>query len=207
MYTPVTFPKMAEKLPAGALGIARVEHFTVSEEDSKFTSIRAVLNRDEFVPAGTYARLYVGRTLMMSDTAMEQVSNLAVVRHAHGHVFIAGLGLGMILHPILEKPEVTKVTVVEKYGDVIKLVSPTLPHQEKLETIEADVLTWKPAKGTKYDTIYFDIWPNITGDNLEDMTLLHRRFAHFKAPGAWMNSWKRDYLLDQKRAMKRRGMW
>lgn len=206
------FPSIPEVLPEGQCGIAKVQHFEVSKADSDFTSIRAMFSsggRGEYVPPGKYAQLFVGRELMMSDTSMERQSNREVVRQAHGHVFIAGLGLGMILHPILNNPTVTKVTVVEKYADVIRLVAHTLPHQEKLEVIEADVLDWKPAKGTKYDVVYFDIWPTICIDNLEQMALLHRRFAHFKAPGAWMNSWLKADLQDRKRrnAMQRRTRW
>lgn len=207
------FPRMPEVLPEGQLGLAKVDHFEITEEASSFTSLRAMIQgrRDDYVPPGKYARLIVGHELMMTDTVMERRSNYEVVRQARGHVFISGLGLGMILHPILQKPEVTRVTVVEKFGDVIRLVGPTLPHQEKLTLIEADVLTYRPTKGTKFDVIYHDIWPTVSQDNLEDMTLLHRRFAHFKAPGGWMDSWKKSYLTDMKRREKaqsgRRGWW
>lgn len=205
-----TFPTMPEVLPEGEIGLAKVTHFEISPRDAGWTRIRELANpgRNEYIPEGRYAQLHVGSVLMMSDTPMERRSNYAVVRMARGHVLIAGLGIGMILHPILAKPEVTRVTVVEKYGDVIKLVGPTLP-QEKLELVEADIFTWAPTKGTKYDTIYFDIWPDITGDNLEEMATLHRRFGHRKTPGAWMDSWKRGELLAQKRREKAnpRGWW
>lgn len=205
-----TFPSIPTVLPEGQLGVARVAHLNITEHDARFTRMRemATGGREQSIPVGQYAQLFVESTLMMSDTPMERRSNVAVVRMARGHVLIAGLGIGMILHPILAKPEVTRVTVVEKYGDVIKLVGPTLP-QEKLELIEADILTWVPTKGAKYDTIYFDIWPDITGDNLEEMATLHRRFARRKTPGAWMDSWKRDELLAQKRREKAnpRGWW
>jgi spermidine synthase len=204
------FPSIPEVLPEGQLGLATIRHFEVSEADSRFTALRGMIGgrRDDYVAPGRYAQLLVGRTLMMSDTQMERRSNYEVVRQARGHVFISGLGLGMILHPILNNPEVTQVTVVEKYADVIKLVGPTLPHQEKLTFVEADVMTWKPAKGTKYNVIYHDIWPDITEDNLKDMAILHRRFAHFKAPGGWQDSWKRDHLKALKRQQEsRRGGW
>ena len=206
-----TFPRMPDVLPEGQLGVAKIDHFEISEDASSFSNLRAIIQgrRDDYVPPGKYARLIVGRELMMTDTLMERRSNYEVVRQARGHVFIAGLGLGMILHPILAKPEVTRVTVCEKFGDVIRLVGPTLPHQEKLTFVEADVLDWKPAKGTKYDVIYHDIWPTVSLDNLEEMAKLHRRFAHFKAPGGWMDSWKKDHLTDLKRqeARRPRGWW
>jgi len=205
-----TFPSIPEVLPEGQLGLATIRHFEVSQQDAAFTLMRqaATGGREQAVRPGKYAQLLVGRTLMMSDTQMERRSNYEVVRRADGEVFIAGLGLGMILHPILAKENVTRVTVVEKYADVIKLVAPTLPHQEKLRIVEADVLDWKPEKGTRYDVVYFDIWPNITTDNQEDMALLHKRFAHYKRPGGWMDSWMRDTLKARKRQKAtRRGGW
>jgi spermidine synthase len=191
---------MAEIVPEGSVGEARVEHFTVSEQDSKFTSIRALVNpgRDEFVEPGTYARLIVCGATMMSDTRMERRSNVGVLHHASGHVLIAGLGLGMIIHPIAAKKEVKSITIIEKSADVIALVAPTLP-KKKVTVVEGDIFTWTPPKGTKYDTIYFDIWVNITTDNLDDMAKLNRRFARFKAEGAWVYSWQRDRLLYDRR--------
>ncbi len=204
-YTSDTFPRMAEVVPEGKSGNVRIEHFTVSELDSKFTAIRAAVNgRDEFVAPGVYARLYVGGALMMSDTEMERRSNFKVVFNAHGHVLIAGLGLGMIAHPIVKKPEVTKVTIVELSPDVIKLVGPTLP--KKVEVVEGNIFTWRPPRGTKFDTLYFDIWAGICVDNLEDMAKLHRRYARFKAPEAWVESWQRGHLQAQ-RSRTRHAPW
>lgn len=197
----MTFPSIPTVLPEGALGVAKVSHFEIDARTAGFTRLREVVTggREKSIPVGRYAQLFVGDTLMMSDTPMERTSNYGVVQNARGHVLIAGLGLGMILHPILAKPEVTRVTVVEKYEDVAKLVGPTLPHQDKLDLVVGDILTWAPPKGTKYDTIYFDIWPTIDPDNLPQMARLHRRFASRKTPGAWMDSWKRDELQARKR--------
>ena len=190
-----TYPRMADILPEGTSGNVALEHFTVTEHDSAFTKLRAAFNpgRDEYVPAGRYARLVVDGVLMMTDTPMEHGTNREVVRKAKGHVLIGGLGLGMSLQVIAAKPEVTHITVVELSPDVAKLVGPYL--DPKVEVIVAYILTWKPAKGTRFDTLYFDIWPNITEDNLEDMTKLHRRFSHYKAKDAWMDSWCRSKLI------------
>ena len=135
---------------------------------------------------------------MMSDTRMEHVTNYRVVQEARGNVLIAGLGLGIILHPILAKNEVLSVTVIEKYADVIALVSPTVKN-DKLTIIQGDIYEWKPVKGTKYDTLYFDIWADSTTDKLEEMRKLHLRFKPYKVKEGWMNSWRRDILKADKR--------
>lgn len=194
------FPRMIEVVPQGQYGIAAVEHFEVSEMASRFTAMRGA---DDYVPAEKYAKLRVNGCLMMTDTRMERRTNSEVVWKAKGNVLIAGLGLGMILHPILAKKEVESVTVIEKYADVIALIEPTVRHK-KLSIIEADIYDWKPAKGTKFDTIYFDIWAEQSTDCLEDMRKLHCRFRPYKVTEGWMQSWRRDELKAQKR---RGGYW
>jgi hypothetical protein len=70
--------------------------------------------------------------------------------------------------------------------------------------------TWKPGneaegKGfnwkTKqmFDTIYFDIWPTISTDNLAEMATLNRRFARRLNPGGWRGSWMEDSLKYDRR--------
>ena len=192
------FLKMAEVVPEGRVGVAEVSHFEVSETESKFSAIRGGMS---WVPQGRYARLRVNGRLMMSDTRMEHVTNREFVLEAKGNVLIAGLGLGMILHPILAKDSVTSVTVIEKYADVIALVEPTVRHK-KLTVTCADIYEWKPEKGTKFDTIYFDIWSDQSTDDLEDMRKLHCRFRPYKVKEGWMNSWRRDWLRSQKRGSR-----
>lgn len=193
-----TFPKMVDILPEGESGNVRIKHITVSEADSKFTSIRALMKGpSEYVAPGQYVQLFVNGALMMSDTQMEKRSNIYAVRNATGHMLIAGLGIGMIVHAIAKKSDVRSITIIEKSPDVIKLVAPTLP--KKAKVIEGDIFTWTPAKGAKYDSIYFDIWADICTDNLEDMAKLNRRFARCKVPGAWSDSWERGELLARRR--------
>ena len=121
------FPRMAEILPQGEWGGARVYHTTFDEQTARSASY--VGGRYVSTPPGTYAALLVktdsGHSeCMMGDLGYERATCLEVVRRAHGNVLIAGLGLGMILHPILDKSDVSRVTVVEKYQDVVDLDPP-----------------------------------------------------------------------------------
>ena len=189
------FPRMAEILPQGEWGGARVYHTTLDERTARSASY--VGGRYVPTPPGTYASLLV-RTdsghseCMMSDLGYERATCQEVVRRAHGDVLIAGLGLGMILHPILDKPDVGRVTVVEKYQDVVDLIRPTLPVTERLAIITADIFAWRPPRGRRYDVIWFDIWPDIASTRLPEMARLHRRFAPYLNRGnpcRWMESW------------------
>jgi hypothetical protein len=188
-------PQLATLLAPAARGLARVEHFDVNEAEARLHNMRCVWDpkrtRDTISP-GKYAALYVGKVMMMSDTDMEWRTNQGVLGRATGDVLIAGLGLGMILPPLLAKREVASVTVVEKYPDVIALVAPTFKSR-KLTVVEADIFTMPLRPGAAWDTIYFDIWPEITEANLSEMTRLKRRYARRlrrSNPGAWMGCWR-----------------
>ena len=192
-----TFPKMQNKLQPGESGNAVVTHFNVSRDQSQWTAMRP----GGYVPAGDYVQLNVDGALMMTDTRHEQITNYGVVQHSKGHVFIAGLGIGMICHAIAAKGEVKKITILEKSPGVIDLVAPTLP--KKCEVIQGDIFDHKPAKGTLYNTIYFDIWPDLCTDHLPQMGKLHRRFRRHLAEGGWIDSWCRDSLKARQRRERR----
>lgn len=130
----------------------------------------------------------------MSNTFMEVNTNMDIIKHAKGNVLIAGLGLGAILVPILKKPEVKSVLVVENSLDVIHLVYPHISHH-KLVVIAANIFHWTPDFNTRFDTIYFDIWPDINTDNLKEIYKLHYRFEQYKScEDSYMDSWVREHL-------------
>lgn len=203
------FEDMVKVLRPGQLGVATIKHVNVTPDAVLMAAIRR-----EYLREGSFAQLFVDGELMMSDTPDERRSNRDVVQAAKGHVLIAGLGIGMVLVPILAKESVLSVTVIEKYTDVITLVEPQLRRKlpatsvAKLIVIHADIFTWWPPTGTKYNTIYFDIWPSIVEDNLEEMRVLHRRARRYRALDAWVESWERKTLKASRRQRRRgRGPW
>ena len=198
------FVPMAPILPQGESGNVKLDHFTVSKADADRHQLSCMFNGELPVKPGTYARLWVDGQVMMSDTPMEQRDNSYVVYKAKGDVFIAGLGLGMIVAAMAEKPEVTSITVVEKSDDVIKLVAPALTKQvgDKLTIIEDDIFDYKPERNRKWDTIYFDIWPTICSSNLDEMSTLHRRFGRRKPTDGYMSSWNHDWVKAEDRKNK-----
>lgn len=182
------------------LGVASIIPFTFKSEDNLLYNLRTMFSGGAMfrVRDGDYVQLSVMGQLMMSDTGMERISNKAFIKNATGDVLIAGLGIGMIIYNIIDNPKITSITVIEKYQDVISLVSPKFT-DPRIKYICADIFDWKPEKGHKYDTIYFDIWPEICIDNLKQIKLLHNRFKSFKQKNGWMNSWMKEYLQKQKR--------
>lgn len=177
---------------------AEIRHVTLTPEKARFDNMLRIFEgagREDMVNPGTYACLYVREHgLMMSDTDMEWITNQEVIEAAHGRVLIAGLGLGLILIPILAKPEVTTVTVIEKYKAVADLVLPMFlndTNSGKLDVVIADALEWRAPRGARYETIYFDIWPTISSDNAKEMTLLKRRARKIRNPNdSWVGCWR-----------------
>jgi hypothetical protein len=169
-------------IPEGISGDWKVERFVVSEEDARFHNIRCAIGfgqRGREVKPGTYTRLLRKGTVVMSDTQAERWDHYGCWRRSQGDVLINGLGLGMIVKAMMEKPEVTSVTVIEISKDVVKLVGTHLLKQypDRLKIIVADALEYKPPKGVTYDYVWHDIWDEICSDNLPTMHKLHRKWG------------------------------
>ena len=200
------FPMMAQILPEMEHGEAKLVHHVITEEALSFARLRAAISGDwtsRGLRAGTYAVLKVkGQGTVMSDTWIERHTNLEIVKQAKGNVLIGGLGLGLILTVILDKPEVESVTVLEKSADVISMIAPYFQHP-KLTVIQADVFTWKPTH--KYQCIYMDIWPEINVDNCDDIAKLNRKYSPWvdRTNGHFIGCWMQDTL----RSLKRQGRW
>lgn len=199
------FKKMAELLEEQTTDQFSLEKFTVSESAARLHNVMAKRGT-AFIEAGEYVRLLEKRKsgwheVVMSDTPYERRTNEEFMLHAKGNILIAGLGIGLILLPLFERAGVTSITVVEKNEPIIRMILPQLmPYAQKafglrFRVIHADIEHWLPPVGTRYQTIYFDIWNNVCGDNWPQMKLLHKRFRKYLAKAvdtAWMGSWEQE---------------
>lgn len=189
-------------IPDGVSGDWEIKTFTVSKEQEDFGKLRAAISfssRGRYVPAGTYKGLYrhgsFGTTVVMSNTPNEISDHAVFIYRACGSVLINGLGLGVSLRAILDKPEevglVDHVTVVEISQDVIDLVYPYFKdrYAGRVEVVRADALQYV-AKGS-YDCVWHDIWDHISHDNLPSMKRLHRKYGR---KCDWQGSWGRIWL-------------
>lgn len=192
----VIFPVIADILAPGARGIASIEHQDI--DDGAVAFLRAKSPSMEW-ETGRRCILRIVDQVYMSDHPHERETSTPAIEHARGRVLVAGLGLGMILHPMAARPEVKSITVVEKFEDVICLVEHSLPAAvwSKLSIVNADILDYDPI--APFDTIFFDIWPSIFELNLVQMAVLHRRFSPHLVRGGWMDSWMRAQLLQKVR--------
>ncbi len=148
------------------------------------------------------------RTVWMSTHEAEKTTQAEFVAKARGRVLIAGFGLGMVTEAVLSKSEVTAVTVVEKNPEVTNIMSPwidDLEHRHRAKRFNiayADIFTYKPA--SRFDSIYFDIWPTITPKNMVGMIRLRRRYRRSLKPGGWMGCWAEAECRDQLQRLEKK---
>ena len=191
------FPNMSAILKPCESEHFALQYFTVTKEDVQMMKLRDMIHgRDEYdgFKEGTFVRLVRKPCsfgdLMISDTFMEKKTQYDFVKAAHGDVLIGGLGMGMVLLAVQDKPSVSYVTVVELEQEVIDLVKPQLPLNRKVTVICQDIFAYYLR--AKFDTIYFDIWDNLCGDNWESMKKLERKFRPKLKQGGWMSCWRKE---------------
>ena len=152
------FPMMVDIVPEMDRGEVSIRH---AFPDHERAWVEGRL-RNELRTAEPMVQLDIGETGWMFDTLHEKWMNRTAVVTAHGDVLLGGLGMGLILWPILRRREVRTVTVLENNADIISLILPTLASAkgiEKLSIIEGDGRTWTPKEGVLYDYIWLDCVP------------------------------------------------
>lgn len=160
------------KLPNNKAGKYSISHFTVGKDD-----FHALVNG---IPQGDYIKLSDNFDVIMSNTPMEKRTNTDLMMSAHGDVIVGGLGIGMVLYSLDNNTDVTSVTVLEKNKDIIELNCLEGRFSDKIKVIEADVFTWKPERGKKYDYIYMDIWAYVNSDVYKsEMVPLKRKYSRY----------------------------
>ena len=121
------FVDMHTILNEDTVGGFKISKFTLTESDVKNLRLQSIMSRSgrEYydITPGIYVRLTEeGVRTWMSDTQMERRTNVEFINNVRGHVLIAGLGIGLLIPPIIET--VKSITIIEKNKEVIDLISP-----------------------------------------------------------------------------------
>ena len=104
-------------------------------------------------------------------------------------MLINGLGLGMVLHAILQKDDVTHVTVIEKNRMLLTSLQPRLQTDLRVEIINADAMEYCPPAGVTYNACWHDIWTDFATANLAQMDKLESKYRDICD---WQGSWGRE---------------
>lgn len=122
---------------------------------------------------------------MMSDHPCECSQNVEFIKRAYGRVLIHGLGLGIVLRPLLEKRVVECVHVIEKSGPLIERVGAHYEH-ENLTIQHDDAVTWVPPAHERWDVVWTDIWHTSGAHNIIEAGKIAQNYAgRTKQHGFW----------------------
>lgn len=133
--------------------------------------------------------------VMMSDHETETMSNQDFINQAYGDVLIFGLGLGMIVFPLLMDDDISSITIVEQDEGVIDMVGKILKQHDydnKVKIVHGDAFKYhKELKADdSFDTIYFDIWIKIEEESIAEMDRLHDLYRKYtRSNVSYINSW------------------
>lgn len=183
----------------------QIKRFELTESEVRDEMIRNYRNYwlvRGLRPNYTYVKLQDRFNVWMSDTPMEINSNYDFIRSANGDVLIFGLGLGMIIFPLLNDEAIKSIKVVEIDEKLINLVLPVIKlHDERniLQVINADAREFHEMENSsvKYDSIYGDIWESIDGDNYVEMKKLTAKWKNRlnrKNPDAFIDHWHKQQM-------------
>ena len=124
---------------------------------------------------------------IMQDSQAEYNEHQWLWDNATGHVLIGGLGLGMIHQALIDNPNVTAVTIIEKEQDVVDLVWDHCPKDDTFTLVLADFETWNPPADSSFDTVWGDTW--LVDNSLtmaEYRTLITNRYSQYTSNiGFW----------------------
>ncbi|MBR3894096.1 MAG: hypothetical protein IKJ35_03000 [Clostridia bacterium] len=140
----------------------------------------------------------------MTVTPNEIATMREPIARARGRVLTLGLGLGYFAFCASQKPDVERVTVVERDGEVISLfrehLLPQFPHADKIEIVQTDAFAYleQPKIGEKFDYLFADLWHD-QSDGLP-MYLRLRRMEKALGIGA-VDYWIEPSMLSTLRQM------
>jgi len=119
---------------------------------------------------------------IMSSNLFERLTNQNFINSAKGDVIIFGLGLGLILFPLLEDEEINSITVIDKSVDIIDNLGPIIKNYDvnnKLTIINGDAFTYyQQLNDVKFDVMYFDYWNIVDRTIYNDMETLKELYKN-----------------------------
>ena len=136
-----------------------------------------------------YTHLYKqGISSIMSDNEKEYEDHEEFFEEVSGDVLIGGLGIGMVNEFLRHKDNVSSVTIIEKYQEVIDLVWDSCYKDDRFRLIKADIETWSPDK--HFNIGWFDTWlTDHPSMSLEEYDIFIR--SKYGPYCSWIGIWKR----------------
>jgi hypothetical protein len=138
---------------------------------------------------------------MMSNHKTEMESCQEFLDKCYGDVLIFGLGLGIVVLPLLKDDSIKSITVIEPDQDLIDTVGFFI-HRScncscKLRIFKGDAFTYHRNLKEKYDTIWFDIWGLLQSSTIDEIEYFHKVYKkNLKEEKSLMLSWYYNELKE-----------
>ena len=179
--------RMRVQMPEGESGDFEIAHFT----DTTTRNMWQIYLEMKKESHESYTVLLKEGCPMpiMQDSEAEYNEHVPLFENATGDVLIGGLGIGFCHQKLIDNPDVTSVTIVEKYQEVVDLVWEHCPKDDRFSLVVADIEEWEPSEGTSWDYAWFDAWVFNNPMSYEDhMTLMQERYADYIGDsGQWQS--------------------
>lgn len=107
--------------------------------------------------------LKIDGRIVMVDDPLHWIGMEELAKHSSGSICVAGLGLGLIVHHLVNNKDVSSIEVFEINKNVIELISPLLPEDNRIKIINGDFFK-EPFREKHYDTMIIDLWVGENGD-------------------------------------------
>jgi spermidine synthase len=138
--------------------------------------------------------------VMMSNHETETYTNIKFLDNVKGDVIVFGLGIGLIILPLLNDDRIKSIDIIEIDIGLIEMISKKLAKYDinkKINIINADANEYHLVNKKLYDTIYFDIWYSVEIQTFAQIDTLHSNWNRFLKKGGWIDSWlsekRKDY--------------
>lgn len=135
--------------------------------------------------------LKIDNNVVMPDDPLHWIGMKRLAEASNGRVLVIGLGLGLVVHHLVNNERVTKIDVVEINADVIKLISPLLPDDERINVIQGDGLLHQG----EYETVLVDIL--VKSQNEEEVRIAGQDIVVKKPFELWLEfktKWMDSYV-------------
>jgi hypothetical protein len=148
----------ATAYPSKRVGKANIFKYRCSPRNTYWAEGMKGMMYYRFAPGhNKITQLNIDGKCWMTDLPQFYWSMEHFAEQSHGHVLVAGLGLGLIVHCLVKNPKVESITVIDREPDVIKLIKPLLPDDMRVNIINDEFYHWLEQDRLQRDVVIWDL--------------------------------------------------
>ena len=177
--------KIDVNIPVGVSGDFEIAHYTNQTTDNGWLGYLA--NKNESYDNYTVLLKEGCAMPIMQDSEAEYNEHQWLWDNAEGDILIGGLGIGLVNHVLLNNSNITSITIIEKYQDVIDLVWEHCAKDERFNLIHADIETWEIPTDSQWDIGFFDTWLSDNDWSLKEYknNMIEKYSPHITQMNGW----------------------